>query len=633
MNIFHDVEIPLGLGTLKLCTSGRPDPLEAQNLIVYALNNGLRIVDTADSYCLNESEAHYGEHLVRQSLQRWSGSTDDIRVITKTGLVRPGGKWIPCGHPQHLKKSIDESLKALGLEQCFLILLHARDPQVPFEDSVGALHEIASSGKALHVGLCNVSLAEVEQARSITTIASVQNELSVLNTQSAQMGLVRYCEQNNIAFLAHRPLGGHAHTSKLGNIEALNLLGERYGASSHEIALAALRDVSANIIPLVGATRLKSVTSSLKAMNIHLDVSDRTAISAFCEFKALQSIGVASSTQDRGIQTDIGPQETAELVVVMGIQGAGKSELVSDYTDAGYARLNRDETGGTLEGLVPLVEEHILAGRNRVVLDNTYATQASRSGVIRMGLMHGIPVRCVFLNTPINEAMINVVQRMLGRYGLPLGPDEMKFFRKADPNLPPPQALQRWLSSYEPPTVSEGFSQVAEIRFQRRATEPRNAKGLFLDVDGTLRKTLSGEVYPRFADDVVLMPNRTAVCQEWAEAGYQLFFVSNQSGIAAGRVSHEAVQAAMMKTAELLQAPVTEIVYCSHPARPVGCFCRKPYPGLGVYLAERHQLAYDEIVMVGDRESDSDFARSLGVTYFDEGQFFGTGRPLPNGDK
>ncbi|MCR9201883.1 MAG: HAD-IIIA family hydrolase, partial [Planctomycetaceae bacterium] len=120
------------------------------------------------------------------------------------------------------------------------------------------------------------------------------------------------------------------------------------------------------------------------------------------------------------------------------------------------------------------------------------------------------------------------------------------------------------------------------------------------------------------------------VCQLWADAGYQLFFVSNQSGIAAGRVSHEAVQSAMMRTAQLLQVPVAEIVYCSHPSRPVGCFCRKPFPGLGVYLAERHQLSWDHMIMVGDRDSDQHFATALGITYYHEAQFFDPNGPQPS---
>ena len=630
MHIFDDVSLRLGLGTLKLAAQGRPDALEAQNLIVYALNQGVRMIDTADSYCLNESDFHYGEHLVRQALKSWAGSASEVRVMTKVGLQRPGGKWIPCGRPEHLFASVEQSLAALGTDQIFLLLLHARDPQVPLDESVQALQEILESGQAAHIGLCNVSLADVDQARKLASLSAVQNELSVLQTSSVQQGLIRYCEQHDLAFLAHRPLGGYAQTARLTQIDVLQLLADRHAATPHEVALAALLDLSPNVIPLVGATRLRSLKSSLQAVDLPFDVSDRTAVATFCQLESQLPTGSPSTVRhDARPTSDPGPQSAAEIVIVMGIQGAGKSELVGRYTEAGYARLNRDELGGTLESLVPRLQQLLESGQDRVVLDNTYATQASRSGVIHTGLQHGVPVRCVYLNTPLNEAQQNIVHRMLARYGMPLGPDEMKFFRKADPNLPPPQALQRWLSTFEPPTTAEGFQAVAEVPFVRRATASGTQKGLLLDVDGTLRRTISGEVYPRHADDVQLLPGRTSVCRQWVEAGYQLFFVSNQSGIAAGRVSHEAVQATMMRTAELLQVPVTEIVYCSHPSRPVGCFCRKPFPGLGVYLAERHQLHKEHMVMVGDRESDQHFATALGIRYFHESQFFCADGPQP----
>ncbi|MCR9202642.1 MAG: aldo/keto reductase [Planctomycetaceae bacterium] len=517
MSIFDDVRIRLGLGTLKLGTQGRPDALEAQNLIVFALNQGLRIIDTADSYCRDQADFHYGEHLVRQALQKWPGEKSEVRVVTKAGLKRPDGKWIPCGRPEHLRESVDESLQALGTDQISLLLLHARDPQVPLTESLEALRDIAEAGKAKHLGVCNLSLAELEQARGVIPVAAIQNELSVLNTQSAQLGLIRYCEQHDIAFLAHRPLGGHAHTQRIASVDVLKLLAERHHATPHEVALAAVCDVSPAVIPLAGATKLKSLKSSLKAVQLPFDMSDRMAVSTFCQF-ASQLPGADSSISPSATSaavtpaaTDRGPGQHDDIVIVMGIQGAGKSELVEAYVRAGYARLNRDELGGTLESLVPRLQQLLHTGQRRVVLDNTYATMASRTGVVQMAAQFGVSVRCVFLNTPMHEAQRNVVQRMLSRYGMPLGPEEMKFFRKADPNLPPPQALQRWQSTFERPTIVEGFSDVTEVAFQRRPDDGRTAKGLLLDVDGTLRRTISGEVYPRHADDVLLLPYRTEV--------------------------------------------------------------------------------------------------------------------------
>jgi HAD superfamily hydrolase (TIGR01662 family) len=259
-----------------------------------------------------------------------------------------------------------------------------------------------------------------------------------------------------------------------------------------------------------------------------------------------------------------------------------------------------------------------------VVLDNTYPTRVSRYDVIRMAHAHRIPVRCRFLNTPVRDAYENVVLRILERYGKLLGPDDLKEFSKTDPNLPPPVAMARWAASFELPAIDEGFSVVEEIPFVRRPGNAGTVKGLLLDVDGTLRTTRSGEIYPRTPDDVQLLPGRRETLQPWVEKGYRLFFVSNQSGVASGQVSREAVDACFQRTVELLGLPVEEIAVCPHPAFPAGCFCRKPMPGLGIYLRQRHNLASVHLVMVGDMNSDAEFATALGAKYYPTEKFFGT---------
>src|SRR5262249_12369296 len=310
------------------------------------------------------------------------------------------------------------------------------------------------------------------------------------------------------------------------------------------------------------------------------------------------------------------------VVVMMGIQGAGTSSEVARYVERGYARLNRDQIGGDLDGLVGKLGELLASGQRRVVLDNTYPTRVSRYHVIRMAHAHGVPVRCRFLATPIDEAYVNVVLRILDRYGKLLGPDELKELGKEDPNLPPPQAMARWAASFEAPSEDEGFAVVERVPFVRRVDPGFTRKGLMLDVDGTVRKTKSGEIFPRHPDDVEILPGRREVLRRWVDEGYALFFVSNQSGIASGTVTKEAVDAAFARTVALLDLPVAEVASCPHPAFPAGCFCRKPLPGLGIWLIQRHQLAREHVVMVGDMDSDRDFATSLAAKYVDAGEFF-----------
>jgi HAD superfamily hydrolase (TIGR01662 family) len=156
----------------------------------------------------------------------------------------------------------------------------------------------------------------------------------------------------------------------------------------------------------------------------------------------------------------------------------------------------------------------------------------------------------------------------------------------------------------------------------RRTPAEHAGKGLLLDVDGTLRKTKSGEIFPRDANDVEILPGRREQLQRFIDEGYKLFLVSNQSGVASGTLSKDAADAAFARTIELLDLPVAEVMYCPHPAFPVGCFCRKPLPGLGISLIQRHGLAREHLIMVGDMDSDRDFAKAIGARYFDAEEFF-----------
>ena len=627
--IFGSLTIPIGLGLLRLSTDGRLSQGQATTLLHTAFDQGVRLLDTADCYCLDNSEFHYGERLAQQAVASWQGPRESIRIITKVGLVRPAGKWIPNGTPKHIRQSVDASLRELGTEQLFLLQLHAKDSRVPFEETLSVLAELQKTGKVQHLGLCNVGPAEVRQALRHFTVAAVQCELSILARKSATDGMLLLSQQLGIPFLAYRPLGGYAKVEKLEKNRILVPLSQRHNVSPHEIALAAVLNAGPNVIPLVGATKQSSLLSSIKATNLELDISDRTALSIKYAFEADADAAAAiqpptTPSNLSKLQSDPGPGDAAEIVLLMGIQGAGKSELVHSYVDRGYARLNRDLMGGKVDDLTGHLRQLLVDGQKRVVLDNTYPTRISRAAIVRIAHSVGIPVRCRFLETSIDDARINVVHRILDRYERLLGPADMKELAKHDPNLPPPIALQRWQDSFERPEWDEGFSAIDSIPFVRRMPKNHTGKGLLLDVDGTLRTTRSGEIYPRHAEDVVLLPNRRETLMRWIDDGYSLHFVSNQSGISSGKLSQSDADGAFQRTAELLGLPVTEIAYCPHAAFPVGCFCRKPLPGLGVYLIRKYQLDVEQLVMVGDMDSDAGFARSIGAKYFDANVFFAT---------
>lgn len=622
--ILCNLTTPLALGLLRLCTEGRPAETDAITLIHQALDAGIRLLDTADAYCLNHKDLHYGEQLARQAVESWKGPKKEVRILTKAGMTRPKGKWVPDGKPEQLRKAVEGSLQALGIERLFLLQLHVHDSRVPFEETLAALAELQKAGKVEHLGLCNTTVAEIQQATRHFKVAVVQNELSISVRKSAEDGTLAYTNQNDIPFLAYRPLGGIAKVEKLTGNKVLQPIAMKCKATPQQVALAAMRTAGTNVIPLIGATKATSLKSSIAAMKMKLDHEDLAALQKKYSFSSKGTTAARSTTPTPPAPLPKGERDakTGEVVLLMGIQGAGKSELVAEYEKQGYARLNRDVLGGKLEDLIPKMHELFELGERHIVLDNTYPTRISRAHVIATANEHGIPVVCRFLNTPIEEARINVVSRMLGRYDKLLGPDEMKAHAKTDPNLPPPAALKRWADSFEEPNVDEGFSKVEVIPFVRRPVAGHAQKGLLLDVDGTIRITKSGEKYPRSADDVELLPGRKEVLKKWIKDGYQLFFISNQSGVSSGKVTTAQVEAAMARTMELLQLPVVEAVYCPHKAFPVLCFCRKPLPGLGVYLMHKHRLAKEHLTVVGDLGSDEQFAKAIGAKYVDVNKFF-----------
>ncbi len=623
--VFGALQLPLAFGLLRLSTEGRPAFDHAIATIHRALDGGVRILDTADSYALSDSDLHYGETLARTAVETWHGPQETVRIVTKMGMARPKGRWMPNARPTHLKKMLDGSLTALKTDALFMLLLHGNDPGTPFEDSLATLAEMQRAGKVVHLGLCNVDVAEIRQAQRHFRVAAIQNELSVINRKSAATGTLELARREGIAFMAHRPLGGHAKTDTLEKNRAMKPIATKYSVSPHQAALASLLDVGAPLLPVFGATSAAHVDASLAANALRLNDADRTALAEKISFGATaEGLETLEPVTPPDAALGQSPGTSPEVVIVMGIQGAGKSTLVQRYVDAGYERLNRDLMGGSLDDLLPILDTHLREGRTRVVLDNTYPTRASRWWLTRIAHRRGVPVRCHYLATPLKEALINVVLRVLDRYGTLPGPDELKELAKSDPNLPPPGALARFAACFEPPMADEGFAAIEETPFVRvpGPSLGGSQRALLLDVDGTLRKTRSGEIYPRDPDDIEVLPGRTQVLQRYVDTVWKLFFVSNQSGIASGHVSIEAVRAGFARTAELLGVPIDEFAFCPHTAFPAGCFCRKPMPGLGVWLARQHGLSLKDSIMVGDMDSDRQFAEAIGAQYQSADAFF-----------
>jgi aryl-alcohol dehydrogenase-like predicted oxidoreductase len=259
----------IGLGEMPMSLAGRPDEARSIRTIHAALDAGVTLIDTADAYCIDGSELGHGERLVAKALAAWPGDADRVLVATKGGHTRPGREWGLDGRPEYLRRACEASLRALGVEAIGLYQLHRPDPKVPFGESVGALAELKEAGKVRLVGLSNVSVDQIRQARQLVQVASVQNEFSPRFRRSE--GELAYCAAERIAFLPWSPLGGIGRGRDLGGRHrAFAEVAEAHGVSSQQVALAWQLAKAPVVIPIPGSSRPETIVDSAAATRLRL---------------------------------------------------------------------------------------------------------------------------------------------------------------------------------------------------------------------------------------------------------------------------------------------------------------------------------------------------------------------------
>ncbi len=267
----------IAFGGMLLSISGKPPEDQAMATVHAALDAGITLIDTADAYCTDDRDFNHNEALLRTLL---ADRKEDVLVATKCACRRPGGAWTVDGRPEVLKAAAESSLAALGVERLALLQLHAPDNHVPFEDSVGALAELVKEGKVERVGLSNVSVAEIEKARGIVPIVSVQNRWNVDDRSAEKDGVLDYCAKHQIAFLAYSPFGGTRGAPLLSRVGRLSDEARRRKVSVYELVLAWMLAKSPVAIPIVGARRPESITGSANAADLNLGRDDILAIEA-----------------------------------------------------------------------------------------------------------------------------------------------------------------------------------------------------------------------------------------------------------------------------------------------------------------------------------------------------------------
>ena len=260
----------LGFGAMQITGEGiwgEPHDVEgARALLRRVVESGVNLIDTADSYGPEVSERLIGETL--------HPYPDDLVIATKGGLLRPGpGNWQPYCTPSHLKKACEGSLRRLKVERIDLYQLHTADRKVPLEDSIGALKELQDEGKIRHVGVSNFSVSQLERARAIVDVVSVQNHYNVTERDSDDV--VDYCEREGTAFIPWYPLASGDAAALHGPLADVAAM---HDATPAQISLAWLLHRSPVVLPIPGTSSIEHFEENLGAGQIKLSDEEMSRI-------------------------------------------------------------------------------------------------------------------------------------------------------------------------------------------------------------------------------------------------------------------------------------------------------------------------------------------------------------------
>lgn len=260
----------LGFGAMRITGQGvwgEPADVEAcRATLRRAVELGVTLIDTADAYGPEGSE-----RLIAETLAPYPA---DLVIATKGGLVRSGpNQWAPIGRPEYLRAALEGSLRRLKLDRIDLYQFHRPDPRTPFAESVGALAELRQEGKIRHVGLSNVSVEQIETARAIVPIVSVQNRYNL--TDHSSEAVLEYCTREGIGFIPWFPLAT-GNLAQSGGV--LDHVAQRLQAAPGQVALAWLLQRSPVILPIPGTASVAHLEENIAAANLKLSASDMQAL-------------------------------------------------------------------------------------------------------------------------------------------------------------------------------------------------------------------------------------------------------------------------------------------------------------------------------------------------------------------
>ncbi len=502
---------------MRLSTDPDRDEESARQTIAAAVAAGVTVFDTAHAYGRDGTELGHNERLLARVLRetgmpRGPDAHPSPRIVTKGGMTRPSGAWIPDGRAKAILADCDASLAALDGLAIDLYLIHAPDPRTPWRTSVRALARLLDQQLVSRVGLSNVNRRQLDEAIELAPVAAVEVALTVHDDRALRGGIVERCAELGIAVIAHSPLGGPRRAGALGRrIPALADAANKLGATPAEAALAWLLGLDPNVVPIPGARRPEAARSAARA---------------------------------------------------------------------------------ALRELADALETGLSSGVRRIVLDNTYLTRAARSHVIETAHRYGVAARCVWLDTPLAQAQVNLVERMLAQFGMLPAPGELKQLARRHPGVLAPTSQMRTARELEPPAIDEGFEHVEAIAFVRHPAPDRAPPRASAFVAAAALERPGWE---------------QALEQGDRDAPHLLFHWSPGD-------KPDVLAPYRARLAAAVAGPV-DTALCPHPGGPPTCWCRPPLPGLPLAFARAHGADPAASILIGTGPAHRNLAAALGARY------------------
>lgn len=545
--------------------------------VAAAAESGITMFDTARAYGRDAEDLGGNERLLAGALRK-CGAAPVARIVTKGGMERAAGAWVPDGRAKAIRRDCEASLLALGGLPIDVYLIHAPDPRTPWRTSLRALARLVDERLVRRVGVANVNRRQLDEALELAPIAAVEVALSLYDDRALRGGIVERCAEHGVAVVAHSPLGGPRRAGGLARHGPMTEIAAAHGATPAEVALAWLLDTSPTVIAIPGATRPETARSAARAAALTLTAEEHAVIG--------RTFGHARPAS--GARAEVGSDR--DVILVIGIPGAGKTRMAEEYVARGYRRLNRDERGGGLRQLAGALDEELGRGTQRLVLDSTFLSRAARSYAIDAAGRHGVPVRCVWLDTPLAQAQVNLVERLLDLCGSLPTPEELRAAGRRTPGVMMPTSQMRAHRELEPPSPDEGFAGVRRVPFARVALSGRARAGVLVAASALRR--------PGWEETVrAVDPGAPHLVFDWApgrDAAQLEPLLARLRGEVAGRVDG---------------------AVCPHGGGPPRCWCRPPLPGLPLAFARDQRVDPARSVLIGTGPAHRTLATTLAARY------------------